>query len=322
MREHEARMALPARERVARAVMLGQNGPGEPDAVELEIARRNAVGLELLSHYPAAQEMSEQEETRQRDFQETMRETSALLAAQGIPHIYIKFRKLYRYYDSNVDVIVARAHWRAAIEALQGRGYCGHVMFKEPDKIMFSRSQAAVSVHLHPGVTWNGVPYFGQDDLWRHSSPAAEGAWLELSAEYDFLVNLAHNVFENYEISLGDTLYFQRFLQNDHLDGGRLERIAAGNGWRLGFLRIQAMVESLLEAWADAGQTGAVPTGLLRYPYRIGVPTLWTAFRERVASNLAGNRVRFALREVYAYPLFWALQRRHDLPFFSRPGTI
>ena len=107
-----------------------------------------------------------EETARSQAFRRAMQETSSLLAAHHVPHIYIKFRKLYQYYDSNVDVIVARKQWQAAIAALESEGYAGHVMFKEPDKIMFSCRGARVSVHLHPGVTWNGVPYFSEDELW------------------------------------------------------------------------------------------------------------------------------------------------------------
>jgi hypothetical protein len=314
-----ARMPLHAR--VASAVMSGESVEGlcgEPSATEMKLARKQSVGLEFVSHYPAARAPLEEETGRQVAFRRAMHETSVLLASCGIPHIYIKFRKLYRYYDSNVDVIVAHEHWQPAIAALEAEGYAGHVMFKEPDKIMFSRQGAAVSAHLHPGVTWNGVPYFDLGELWSHSSPAAGESWLELSDEYDYLINLAHNVFENYEISLGDMLYFRNFLREHSLDTSRLEAVAAANGWRLGFRQLQAQVVALVEAWERTLQTGQVPPSLLAYPYRISMPALARAFGERIASNVAARRLRLALREAYAYPAFYVLKRRHDLPFLAR----
>ncbi len=191
-------------------------------------------------------------------------------------------------------------------------------MFKEPDKIMFSRAGSPVSVHLHPGVTWNGVSYFGEDELWSHACPSAEGAWLEMTGEYDYLINLAHNVFENYEISLGDMLYFRRFLQKNSLEVHRLEAVAAANGWRLGFRQMQAQVNALDKAWDEAIRTGAIPASLLTYPYRISGPALARAFCERIARNVGQRNFRPALREAYAYPAFYALKRRHDLPFLAR----
>lgn len=311
--------------RVAAAVMLGlpvDTPTAQPGAVEVKLARKNSVGLEFASHYPAASDLLGEEQGRFDAFQQAMLDTSALLAARGIPHIYIKFRKLYRYYDSNVDVVVRREQWQAAIAALEAAGYSGNVMFKEPDKIMFSRSGSTVSIHLHPGVTWNGVPYFGEDELWSHAFPSAEGAWLEMTGEYDYLINLAHNVFENYEISLGDMLYFRRFLQKNSLEVHKLEAVAAANGWRLGFRQLQAQVAALVKAWDEASneavQTGTLPASLLAYPYQISGPALARAFWERIARNVGGGKIRPALREAYAYPAFYALKRRHDLPFLSR----
>jgi hypothetical protein len=308
-----------ARERVARAVMCGPAAyRGErPGALELQIARKNALGLEFVAHYPDAVDLLQQEQRRQDEFQRVMQATSRLLQAHEIDHICIKFRKRYRYYDSNVDVIVAQQQWTHAVALLSNEGYEPHIMFKEPDKIMFDKP-GEVSVHMHPGVTWNGVPYFDEQALWRHSTPSADGPWCELSDDYHVLVNLAHNVFENYEVSLGDVLFFKRFMANVHLDPADLERIAADNGWRYGFQQAYAQMCDLVTAWDRAEQSGEIPVHLLDYPYQIGMPVLARAFSQRVAGNLAGKRLRMALREIYAYPAFYVLKRRHDLPWLVR----
>lgn len=291
---------------------------GQPSAAEIKIARKNSVGLEFIAHYPKALALTQEENSRLVAFRDAMQETSKLLASHEIPHIYIKFRKLYRYYDSNVDVIVTKEKWQSAIAALQADGYLGHVMFKEPDKIMFSRLGQSVSVHLHPGVTWNGVPYLDEDVLWRDASPSPDGAWLELSENYDLLINLAHNVFENYEISIGDMLYFRRFLRGRSIDEERLRAVAAENGWHAGLLHVLSQVKTLVRAWDLAEQSGHIPSFLLAYPYGIPVLSLARAFAERVAHNVASRHFRRALREVYAYPAFYALMRRHDILPLSR----
>lgn len=306
-----------AREVVARTVMCAgatQRCPGLPSALEIKIARKNALGLEFIAHYPDATALLEQEQQRSDAFRRVMRETSQLLQDHGFEHICIKFRKLYRYYDSNVDVVVDPRQWRQSVELLQHQGYTPHVMFKEPDKIMFDKPEA-VSVHLHPGVTWNGVPYFDQPSLWRRSTRSADGPWLELAPEDDVLVNLAHNLFENYEVSLGDALYFKRLMETYAFDPEDLERIAAANGWRYGFQQAYRQMRTLVSAWTHVEPTGALPANLLDYPYQIQMPVLARTFSQRIASNLSGLRLRTALREVYAYPAFYALKRRHDLPW-------
>lgn len=313
--------ALEPRIRVAASVMLQSDAEDlsiQPGAAEMKLARKNAVGLEFISHFPSSIALIEEEQSRLAAFRRTMQQTSSLLADHDIPHIYIKFRKLYHYYDSNVDVIVAMADWRSAVAALQAEGYNGNVMFKEPDKIMFSRAGQSVSVHLHPGVTWNGVPYFDIDDLWSHSYPSSDGPWRELTDDYDYLINLAHNVFENYEISLGDMLYFRRFLRGNSLDEKRLESVATVNGWRRGFQQIHAQVKNLTTAWDQAERDGHLPQPLLSYPYDIPFTSLVGSFGERIAHNVFSNRYKLALREVYAYPSFYLLNRRHDLKFLSR----
>lgn len=309
-----------AREVVARTVMCtptGRHCPGQPSPMAIKIARKNALGLEFAAHYPDAAAQLEQEQQRQDAFHRVMHETSRLLLDHGIEHICIKFRKLYRYYDSNVDVVVDPRQWAQSVELIQGQGYTPHVMFKEPDKIMFDKP-ASVSVHLHPGVTWNGVPYFDQQSLWRRSTRSADRPWLELAPEDDFLVNLAHNLFENYEVSLGDVLYFKRFIEAHTFDLGALEQIAAANGWRYGFRQAYRQIHTLVRAWTHAQHTGTISAELLRYPYQIQMPVLARTFGQRIASNLGGLRLRTALREVYAYPAFYALKRRHDLPWLAQ----
>jgi hypothetical protein len=74
----------------------------------------------------------------------------------------------------------------------------------------------------------------------------------------------------------------------------------------------------MIKAWEEAKQSGKIPSRLLAYPYPIAVPVLAGAFSERIASNLSGRRFGAALREVYAYPSFYALKRRHELPILNR----
>ena len=107
------------------------------------------------------------------------------------------------------------------------------------------------------------------------------------------------------------------YIRNS-LETGILEAIAAANGWRLGFQQLQGQVNALVRAWDDAAETGVLPLSLLDYPYHISMPMLARAFGERIARNIVGRRFRPALREAYAYPAFYALKRRHDLPFLSR----
>jgi hypothetical protein len=308
-------------ESIVRKVILNQTGevsPAQPDEREWKVARKNHVGLEWIIHYSSAPELQAQEWERYHRFQIALEETSDLFHKKAIPHIYIKFRKHYHYYDSNVDLLVEREQWRQAIALLEEDGYSGHVMFKEPDKIMFSKSERTVSVHLHPGVTWNGVRYFDAQDLWENSRPSTEYPAQEMNESYDFLINLAHNIFENYEISLGDILYFQRHLQSFPLDFGQMEEVAARNGWRYGYQQSLAQVIQIIKAWDEAKESGKIPATLLDFPYPIGLPVLVGAFSERISNNLAGRRFGPALREVYAYPSFYALKRRHELPILNR----
>jgi len=309
---------LQAYEQVARMVMFSVPEniiSGQPGEKEIKIARKNHLGLEFISHYPEAATFQTQEREKYNAFQLALQETSALFEMHGIPHIYIKFRKHYLYYDSNVDVIVRKDQWAHTISILKENGYSGHVMFKEPDKIMFSKPGIPVSIHLHPGVTWNGVPYFSSDNLWRNSDPSSNFTAREMTFEYDFLINIAHNLFENYDISLGDTLYFKRMLQLHSYDAERLEHVAAENGWLYGFQQVFGLVTELVETWEAAEQSSHIPEKLLIYPYRISKAVLVYAYSQRIAWNIAESRFGPALREIYAYPSFYALKRRHDLPF-------
>jgi hypothetical protein len=285
-----------------------------PSEVEVEVARSSAVGLEFVERFPRAEALLTEERRKAEQFATAMRDNSASLAEHGIEHLYIKFRKLYRYYDSNADVIVRPERWDETVQLLRDRGYVPFVMFKEPDKIMFDKP-GEVSIHLHPGVTWNGVSYFDTGSLWERSVASPDHAWRELDPTHDLLTNLAHNVFENYVVSLGDVLFFQRFLRTHHLDVAEAERIATANGWGYGFRRAYAQIRTLLGTWAAADARGEFPTWLADHPYRIPLTDLAPTYAERIAHQLRAGRYRTAGREIYAYPAFYALMRRHDLPF-------
>jgi hypothetical protein len=287
---------------------------GAPSELEVETARDAAVGLEFLERFPQTGELLAVERAKADRFAAAMQECSTLLAGRGIDHLYIKFRKLYRYYDSNADVIVRPERWAETVQLLEDRGYAPFVMFKEPDKIMFDKP-GEVSIHLHPGVTWNGVSYFDTASLWQRSTVSPDGPWRELDPTHDFLVNLAHNVFENYVVSLGDVLFFARFLGAHPLDEEEAERIAVANGWGYGFRMAYAQVRTLLGAWAEADASGQYPSWLADHPYRIPLTELVPTYAERIRHQLRAGRYRTAGREIYAYPAFYALMRRHDLPF-------
>lgn len=306
-----------ARFDVGRAVMFerfAQQGRGVPSAVEQDLAMENAVSLVFASRFPDAVDLLAEEQRKAKQFRDTLHATAALLDRHGIDHIYIKFRKLYPYHDSNADVIVPAERWEQAVRLFKNAGYSPYIMFKEPDKVMFDKP-GEVSVHLHPGVTWNGVSYFDTATLWSESIASTEGPWRELAPLHDFLVNLAHNLFENYEVTLGEVLFFRQFLRTWSIDLDEAERIAADQGWDHGFRRAYGQMASLLDAWSDADRTGVVPGWLLNYPYRMPVSFLAPSYGQRIVHQLRRGDYRTAGREIYAYPAFYALKRRHDLPF-------
>jgi hypothetical protein len=309
-----------ARARVALIVMglLVPNAVDSPTEREMSVARKNGVGFEYADHFPNAAAILAGEQDRLAGFLDSLEETSESLQAAEVPHILIKHRRRYRYYDSNVDVVVSRGDWNRVVKLLQARGYAGNVMFKEPDKIMFEHPAKRISVHLHPGVTWNGVPYISTECLWRNSHPQGNEFRRELSDEFEFLVNVGHVLFENYEITLGDVFSFSRDLQKRAIDSAKLSCIASANRWRWGFEQVFEQVESLAHNWGATTDKAAVPNQLLNYPYQIPPAVLARAYSRRIVGNVRDGYLRRALREVYAYPTFYALKRRHDLPALRR----
>lgn len=309
-----------ARARVALVVfgMLVPNPLESPTQLEMSFARKNSVGFEYADHFPNALAILADENDRFADFLNALEETSESFQAAKIPHIMIKHRRRYRYYDSNVDVVVSHNDWNRATDLLHSRGYSGNVMFKEPDKMMFDHPDKRTSVHLHPGVTWNGVPYVSTECLWSNSHPQGNRFRRELSDEFEFLVSVGHVLFENYEITLGDLLSFSRDLQTSNMNVARLSGIARASHWEWGFEQVFEQMATLMDHWNITTDVAAVPDDLLGYPYQIPPAVLARTYSRRIVSNARGGYWRRALREVYAYPAFYALKRRHDLPWLRR----
>jgi hypothetical protein len=309
-----------ARARVALTLMglRAPNAVHKPTQREMTIARKNGVGFEYASQFPNAASILAEEQERLTAFLDALEETASALQAEEIPHIWIKHRRSYRFYDSNVDVVVAPGDWNRTVKLLQEQDYTGHVMFKEPDKIMFDHPAKRVSVHLHPGVSWNGVPYISSTWLWSNSQPQGNEFRREMSDEIEVLIGVGHALFENYEISLGDLVSFGRVLQERSVNSKKLASVAAANGWGWGFEQVFAQASSLAEVWTNASDNANVPNHFFDYPYRIPPQVLARAYARRIFSNIRTGRLRNALREVYTYPTFYALKRRHDLPGLRR----
>lgn len=263
-----------------------------------------------------------------RQFVTRLSELVSLLDQAGVSYILIKTEKRYPYDDSNVDVLLeTEKDFQVARKLAQQQGRVCTMSYHEPDKEMWRLYRDAKEEHpgwhLHRAVSWNGVPYLDQREVFDRSRAVTwEGvAFRAPSFEHDMLIHAAHTTFENFQITLGE-FYDACVRSNDVKDWDYTFEQARKNGWLFAYrlflsgVKIFARSTGLacripdrMFSWATAARFP------LRYPI---VFQLW-AFSERIMHNMQTWRFAFAARELYAYPAFYLIEKFKHLTHIRYP---
>ena len=131
------------------------------------------------------------------------------------------------------------------------------------------------------------------------------------SLEHDILIHAAHTVFENFQITLGE-FYDASERVKATIDWKYVYQQAENNGWLFGL----KLFLSALTVYADLVKKPCVlPEDLDPWPRKLRFPIrypmifqLW-AFSERIFFNLRHGRLSAAVRECYAYPAFYLIEK-------------
>ncbi len=235
--------------------------PARPPAAELaplddeDIAalpafwRRNKVPMLTLAHaapahvwwaVPAAADALRAEEesfARQRAEFELVRQA---WAEEGIAAMFIKAAGLlpsFPHTSDNLDVFIPPAQEDMARRLLRQLGYVELRNIEEPHKYLFKRfrfGEEVCAVHLHLRLEWS-VSFLHEERVWERRRPAPDDAGFCIPAPEDaLLITLAHALYENKCLKLGDVLRVNACLRQGPLDWGYIWGTARSKGWEAG----------------------------------------------------------------------------------------
>ncbi|MGC8827801.1 MAG: nucleotidyltransferase family protein, partial [Anaerolineae bacterium] len=251
-RERELRMARWTAHAVAPARPPAEEltPPDDEDIVGLPAFwRRNKVPILTLVHAAPAHEwwsvpavaaalhVEEESFARQRAEFELVRQA---WAEEGISAVFIKAAGLlpsFPHTSDNLDVFIPPAKEDMARRLLRQLGYVELRSIEEPHKYLFKRfrfGEEVCAVHLHLRLEWS-VSFLHEERVWERRRPAPDDAGLFIpSLEDALLITLAHALYENKCLKLGDVLRVSAFLGQEPLDWEYIWGTARSKGWEAG----------------------------------------------------------------------------------------
>lgn len=254
----------------------------------LRLARFNDVEPLLVDAYSARLAR----ETRAIDaavglFQQNLAFACKRLDDAAVSAVLIKALPTDRYMYSNFDVVVGDDGWDAAVSCLAAWAPRTSAHPLERTKLLLY-PVAGPAVHLHRSVAWFDVPIISTPQL-RQRSTRPRGSPVNLPDGPDALrILLAHALFQNLSLSLGELLEYRALIENGTEAEARAR--ARREGWVRGFD----------VATRTARQTIRSLDTLRPTPLPVGLPTLGSVVTgaEHAMHLATSGRRRLAVREV------------------------
>lgn len=158
---------------------------------------------------------------------------------EGIETVFIKAVGLaptFPHTSDNLDAYLPPARAQAARQALRRLGYVELRNIEEPNKYLFKRfrgGNGVCAVHLHLRIEWS-VSFLFEERVWERRQVAPDDPLLTMPAPEDaLLITIAHSLYENKCVKLGDLARVNHCLTVD-LDWEYIWETARSKGWAAG----------------------------------------------------------------------------------------
>jgi thymidylate kinase len=216
--------------------------------------------------------------------------------AEGIESIFIKAVGLepsFPHTSDNLDAYIVPAQGDAARQAMRRLGYVELRNIEEPNKYLFKRFRAGeevCAIHMHLRIEWS-VSFLFEARVWERRRVAPDDAALRIPSPEDaMLITIAHSLYENKCVKLGDLARVNYCLAHHTLDWNYIWETAGSKGWAAGLAAALLLYdrldrslyagpllpgEQIDRAWAHLGgrrrrQVEAYLAEDARFPFPIG----------------------------------------------------
>ena len=218
---------------------------------------------------------------------------------EGIEAMFIKAVGLtpsFPYTSDNLDVYIRPEMGRAGRESLRRLGFVELRNLEEPNKYLFKRfrgGEEVCAIHMHLRLEWS-VSFLPEETVWQRRRIAPDDERLRIPSPEDaLLITLAHALYENKCIKLGDLVRAAHCLTQYALDWEYIWEVARSKGWLSGLSFCLLMLDKLDRSLY---QTPAVPPAQVERAWE-SLPARWRRLVER---HLA-REVRFPFPIGFAF---------------------
>jgi len=278
------------------------------------------------------------EEELYREMVDTTLYISRALKEENLRFFFMKTFRAYPYTDHDMDlVIVDKDKSPEYIRVINKAGYELHKnrsSLREPGKMFYIRAGSEWTgplpkLHLHYGVSWNGIRFFDASDIWLRLKPAdvrAEKISLP-SGEDEILILAAHAVYENGYLTLGELLHIKNILDRaETLDTEYMLKTSKSYNWNSAFKLYLAYANACYKDLTgeyllnkDLGARLGIPSLSVKidtFPYFLPPLSLLAAYGDRLLRDICILRLRWIPRQILNLTLvIWILRLKKRLVF-------
>lgn len=143
----------------------------------------------------------------------------------------------FPHLSGNVDAYVPPEAAEVADAVLCRHGFVELPLLREPNKFLYKRfrhGDEACAIHLHLRVEWC-ASFLREDLMWSRRRVAPDDSRLLIPSPEDaLLITLAHALYENKRLALGDLFKVGRCLRGPEFDWQYVWAVAESKGWGTG----------------------------------------------------------------------------------------
>ncbi len=176
---------------------------------------------------------------------------SDTLSAKNIPHILMKSAGPFPYESDNFDILVPHFRREEILSLLAKDGFIPQIHYREDWKYLckrFDQGRLMSIAHMHEEISWGVEVFLDVESVWSRAEISPDDPGFRVpSPEDSFLTTMAHGIYENDKVKLGDLQKLHRLNQRvkGHFDWEYMSDIASRQGWLAGFRFILSLVHDL-----------------------------------------------------------------------------
>ena len=180
-----------------------------------------------------------QQLNRQKRIINSFSEIKRQFDAQGISFVFIKSPGYFPLFSDNLDIIIHPHSAKEAKRVLEENNYFELFKWSEAFKAYYRKykgTSEVLSVHLHEKVAWDGKIFLDFEKCYNDKQEMKNfSGYYMPGPENAFIITLAHAIFENKYILLGDYQNLIYLIHNFSLDLHKITKLVGQYSWSQGF---------------------------------------------------------------------------------------